>query len=93
MQDWFLVEWMEATKVRQRDMMKAFDWPRAKASDIVNGKTRYNRDIVNEIASLMNVRPFELLMHPDDAMAIRRLREAAARIVENEPLERDGTRG
>ena len=43
-------------------------------------KVRYNQDAVNEVATYLNVHPYELLMHPDDAMALRRLRTDLVRV-------------
>ena len=73
--DWYIREWMETCKLKQADLMRLLEWPRAKASDVVTGKQRYNRDLVNEISLIMNCRPYELLMPPADAMALRRLKD------------------
>lgn len=55
--------------------MRATGWSRRKASDIVTGEQRYNRDIINDAARALNLNPFELLLHPADAMAMRQLRQ------------------
>lgn len=81
MLDWYLKEWLAATKTSQAELGRRTDYPKAKVSDLVTGKQRYNRDILNDVASALNVHPFELLMHHDDAMAQRRLRRAAEFIV------------
>lgn len=47
---------------------------------MISGKQQYTRDAVNELATYLNLRPFELLMHPDDAMAMRRLRAEMIRL-------------
>lgn len=78
--DWHLAEWMAAADVTQADLCRATGFPKAKMSELVAGKSRYNRDVVNTLAKALNIRPHELLMHPDDAYAIRRLRESAIRI-------------
>jgi transcriptional regulator with XRE-family HTH domain len=78
--DWFLKEWMRALVVRQSAIMKDTGYSRATMSDLTTGKQRYNRDVLNDIAHALHVRPYELLMHPDEAMAIRRVRESAAKI-------------
>lgn len=49
-----------------------------KTSELVNGKQRYNRDVVNEAAIALNLKPYELLMHPQDAMEIRQLHQSIA---------------
>jgi hypothetical protein len=43
------------------------------ASEIQNGKTGYSRRLINEAANALNIQPYELLLHPEDAMAIRQL--------------------
>lgn len=78
--DWYLKAWMASLKVRQRDIMEATGYSKATMSDLTTGKQRYNRDILNEIAAVLHIRPAELLMHPDEAMAIRRVRESAVQI-------------
>lgn len=85
--DWYLRAWMDATKMRQSDIMKATGYVKAKMSDLATGKQRFNRDILNEVAAALNIRPYELLMHPDEAMAIRRVRESAIRIAAETPPE------
>lgn len=79
--DWYIVEWMKASNdMSQAELCRLTGYPKAKVSDLVTGKQRYNREILNEIAHALNVRPYELLMHPADAMAIRNIREDAAKI-------------
>lgn len=78
--DWFLRDWLKTLRVKQARLMELTAWDKRKASELVNGKQRYNRDIVNEAAFALNIAPFELLMHPEDAMALRQLRKDALRI-------------
>jgi transcriptional regulator with XRE-family HTH domain len=77
MLDWFLGDWLKTLQVSQADLVRATDYPKAKVSDLVTGKQRYNRDILNDIARALNIEPHELLMHPDDANAIKRMRRLA----------------
>jgi hypothetical protein len=79
--DWYLKEWLGATATSQADLVRLTDYPKAKVSDLVNGKQRYNRDILNDVARALNIQPFELLMHPDDAMAQRQMQQAVERFV------------
>lgn len=84
--DWFLREWMasmDPPKI-QNNLVNELDWPKARASAVFNGAQRYNRDILNEVAAWLNLKPYELLMHPSEAMAIRGLRRTAAAIVASE---------
>jgi transcriptional regulator with XRE-family HTH domain len=79
--DWYLKEWLTATDTSQADLVRMTDYPKAKVSDLVTGKQRYNRDILNDIASALNVRPHELLMPPEDAMALRQMTIAVQKFV------------
>lgn len=78
--DWFLKEWLRYYGKRQADMVRDLDWNKAKVSLTASGKQAYDRDDVNEASAYLNIAPYELLMHPDDAMALRRLRRDAAAI-------------
>lgn len=80
--DWYLGDWLKTLQVSQADLVRLTDYPKAKVSDLVNGKQRYNRDILNDIAHALNIKPFELLMHPSDAMAQRRMRRLAEEMVQ-----------
>ena len=75
--DWFLKAWLEAHRLKQADLVRRTGWSGKKVSYLVNGRSRYNRDYVNGAAEALDIEPFELLLHPDDAMALRRLRSAA----------------
>lgn len=79
--DWYLKEWLAATDTSQAELCRRTDYPKAKVSDLVTGKQRYNRDILNDIAAALNLYPFELLMHPEDAMANRRMAKAVEQFV------------
>ncbi len=87
--DWHLADWMASLNVSQADLCRATGFPKAKMSELVNGVSRYNRDVVNVLAKALNLRPYELLMHPDQAHALRRQREDAMRIVEDTASLRD----
>lgn len=79
--DWYLSDWLKTLQVSQADLVRLTDYPKAKVSDLVTGKQRYNRDILNDISSALNIKPHELLMHPSDAMALRRMRQLAEEMV------------
>jgi hypothetical protein len=68
---------------------------KATASALWNGKQRYTQDLVDEVSAWFNIRPYELLMHPAEAMSLRQVRESAARIatIQGVPTERTGTAG
>ncbi len=82
--DWFLSDWLKSLQVSQADLVRLTDYPKAKVSDLVTGKQRYNRDIINDISAALNIRPNELLMHPSDAMGLRRMRALAEQMVQPE---------
>jgi hypothetical protein len=78
--DWYLKEWLRYYGKKQADMVRDLDWNKAKVSLTASGKQPYDREAVNEASAYLNLQPYELLMHPDDAMALRRLKRDAARI-------------
>lgn len=81
--DWFLADWMKSLGINQTTLRDRADWSKTAASEICSGKTGYSKRLVNEAAHALNIHPYELLMHPDDAMALRRMRQEALRIVES----------
>lgn len=83
--DWFLSQWLRATGKKQADIVKDLEWNKARVSLMARGVQPYDRDSVNELAAYLNIRPHELLMHPDDAMAIRRLRAEMVRLAHETP--------
>jgi hypothetical protein len=90
--DWYLKEWLSYYGKKQADVVRDLDWNKARVSLTASGKQPYNRDDVNEIAMYLNLSPFELLLHPDDAMALRRLREDMIRLAhKQEPPQSEGT--
>lgn len=82
--DWYLKQWLKTLGKKQADIVRDLDWNKARVSLTASGKQAYTRDDVNEIADYLNLRPYELLMHPDDAMSLRRLRQDMARLVYEE---------
>lgn len=78
--DWFLKEWMATLGKRQSDIVTDLEWNPARISLMLRGKQQYTRDSVNELADYLNLHPFELLMHPEDAMALRQIRSTALRL-------------
>lgn len=84
---WFLQEWASASGLKQADVARAAGWSKATGSDIWNGQ-QYTQSIIDVVAPILNARPYELLMHPEEAFAIRRMREDAARIAaDNQTLK------
>lgn len=69
--DWYLIEWMRYYGKSQSFMAKAIGVSESTMSDICNGRTSYYRALVNDLASALNVQPYELLMPPDKAHRFR----------------------
>lgn len=78
--DWYLRQWLESTHTTQAALCRATGWDKRKASFLVNGRQPYSRGDVDEAALALNIEPFELLMHPEDAFALRRMRRDAIHI-------------
>lgn len=75
--DWYFRDWLLTLRLKQSDVVARTDWPKSKVSKLVNGSVAYNRDIINEAAAALNLKPFELLLHPEEAMALRGFRQSA----------------
>lgn len=76
---WFLAEWAKRKGVRQRDAVEKLGWSKAQASDLFTGKQRYTQDLIDEVSAWLQLSPYELLMEPDDALAIRSIYQSAQR--------------
>ena len=68
---------------RQAALVSELGWSKNRASIVWHGAQPYRRDIVNELAAWLGIEPFELLMSPNEAMMLRRLRETAQEIASN----------
>lgn len=88
--DWYLPQWLKALKASQADLLEPTGWSKAKMSKLVNGVKRYDRDVVNTLAKALHIMPYELLMHPEDAMRLRRLRDTALSIAAEQQLPFQG---
>jgi transcriptional regulator with XRE-family HTH domain len=75
--DWFLREWMDRAGKKQADIIRDLSMDRARVSKIFNGVQPYSRLDINRLSAWLEIQPFELLMHPEEAIAYRRLRESA----------------
>lgn len=81
--DWFLREWLGAKSKIQADLEKELEWNKSKASLMIHCTQKYTRDEVNQVADWLHIEPYELLMHPRDANALRQLRATALSIAAN----------
>ncbi len=86
----FVQEWMKSAELIQADMIKRLGYSKAKAFAVWHGDQRLNEDILEEIAALVNARPYEILLHPDQAYRLRRLEavvaDAIRPVAEPEPV-------
>lgn len=88
---WYLQEWMRLYGKKQVNLQTDLGWSKAKASEVWNGQ-QYTQSIIDELAPYLHVKPHELLMHPDDAMALRGLRRTAQLIAaKSEPEEEEAS--
>jgi transcriptional regulator with XRE-family HTH domain len=62
---WFLNEWMQVLGYSQARLARSTGWHRDKVSRLCLGKTPYNQPILEEIARVMGMAAYELLLHPD----------------------------
>lgn len=79
-QDWFLREWFATAGLRQNDLVTKLDLPKNTAYRLWHGLQPYRRDHVEQVSALLNIKPYELLMSPEEAMALRRFRTAIAEV-------------
>ncbi len=97
--NWYLREWFAVIGLKQHDLVTKLDYPKNSAFKLWHGVQPYRRDNVEEIAALLSIRPYELLMPPEEAMQLRRLRSVIAEVAKPEseaaliPANRTGTSG
>lgn len=84
---WYLRDWLRAEGKLQADLEKDLGMNKAKVSLLANGKQPYDQDDISEIAEYLKIRPYELLMHPEEAKAIRQFRASAGHIAAMESGE------
>lgn len=80
--DWYLREWMDTLKVRfpHAWLQEQTEWSDGKVSNVLSGKKRYDKDIVNLVSEKLGILPYELLMPPKLANAIRTMRSEAPKL-------------
>ncbi len=98
--NWYLPEWMAVCGLdgrgSQAEMMRRTGWSKATMSQLFNGAQDYSPKVVNEASKALSCEPYEMLMPPEKAMAIRRLLSSAQQIVtiaHDAEKARDGTNG
>lgn len=80
--DWYLKEWLDTLDCSITDLRERTNWTHRIASQLVNRKLRWNRDHLSQAALALHLDPWELLMHPSDAMEVRQLRAQVLRAAE-----------
>ncbi len=96
---WFLPEWMAAAasegRGSQAKMIELTGWSRATMSQLYNGQQDFSPAILRAAAIALSAEPFELLIPPERAFAIRRamasLREVASLVYESPTERKNGT--
>lgn len=69
-------EWLEAAQLKQADLVRQLDWPKAKAFAIWHGEQQLTEAILDELAPLVHAKPYELLLAPAEAHRMRHLAAA-----------------
>lgn len=85
---WFLAEWAELKGMSQAVAQRELGWPKSTTSNLFTGEQRYNQNYVEEAARWLGIEPYELLMPPREAEALRAFRMAARQVAAEDP-ERD----
>lgn len=95
---WYIQEWFAVVGLKQFDLVTKLDYQRNTAFKLWHGLQEYRRHHVEDVAALLNIRPYELLMPPEEAMRLRRLQSVVAEVArEDAPapsaVDRTGTEG
>ena len=78
--DWHLQAWLKHFRKKQAALTNELNWSPNRRNKLFHGRQSYRREDVNEVAAWLGIEPFELLMPPDLAIALRRLRQTAVQI-------------
>lgn len=79
-EDWYFREWLAHQGKSANQLVADLDFHRTTAYRLLRGDQPYRKDFVVAIARWLNIRPYELLMPPEEAMALRRLKQTAMAI-------------
>lgn len=64
---------MAAQDINQAQLIEKTGINKTTVSLLVNDQQDYNPEYVREFARALNVSPYELFLHPDDAFGLRKL--------------------
>lgn len=89
---WYLREWMAACGIKkQTAMMELTGWSKATMSQLYTGKQDYSPKVLEDAARALSAEPWELLMTPARAFAMRNFRMTAREIANSDAAARTGT--
>ncbi len=74
---------MATLGVNQAALIDKTGLSKTAVSLLVNDRQDYTPEIIRDIAIALNIKRYELLMDPEDAMNLRALRRDAVRVVEH----------
>jgi len=83
--DWHLRDWLAHFGKKQSSLVNELGWDKSRANFVWHSKQSYRREVVNQVAEWLGIKPYELLMTPREALALRNLRQTAALIVAEDP--------
>lgn len=75
---WHLKAWLKRLEKTQAQLANELDMNKAKVSLLVSEKQQYSQEDITILSEFLGLAPYELLMHPDEAMALRRFRASAS---------------
>lgn len=85
----YLREWLEVRGKKQAAISAELGWDPTRVSKIVNGKQPYTGSDIALLADWLELEHHELLMLPQRAEDLRRIRQAAERIARELSVERE----
>ena len=84
---WYLQEWFAVAGKKQRDLVTGLDWLPAKANKVWHGVQEPKSSEIHEIAAFINIDAHELLMPPEEAMKLRRLKSVLNEVAAPAPVQ------
>lgn len=71
--NWYVRDWMKACDITQAELAERMDLNKTTVSHLVNNQIDYTPEYIRDVAKVLNIAPYELLLHPKDAFDLRRL--------------------
>jgi hypothetical protein len=75
--DWYLQAWAAYLGKRQADLVSELEMHKNAAHRLWHSRQPYRRQDINAVSAWLGISPYELLMPPKEALALRQFREAA----------------